>query len=301
MIKKAVIFGILSLCIIQSYRIDEAAFGNIQSFSSQLYHDARNLYIVPHPDDDLLFMNPDILENIKDGHSVAIIYITAGDKRKSYRYWLNRENGVKAAYAFMAGVRDDWAEVPLEIGKRQIVHFILREAPRIELVFLRLSDGIDLRKGEVTLRTIWKYDQVIIYSKDQANLYRKPELISLLKTLILNYKPTSIGYIFPGIHEDHLYVGKFVEKAIENNANNVTVIKYRDYNINNFPPNLNRFEAHLKWTIAQIYGQYDPYFPKLGIEKYYKKYYNWCQRQYYYENPSLATGLGKSRYLLRSF
>ncbi|HYH01474.1 MAG TPA: PIG-L family deacetylase [Bacillota bacterium] len=294
MIKKAIIFGILILCIIQTYRVDEAAFGNMQSFSSQLYRDSRHLYIVPHQDDDLLFMNPDILNNIKDGHSIATIYVTAGDKRKKASYWLGRENGVKAAYAFMAGVSNDWIEDTLEIGKYKITHVILRESPNIELVFLRLPDGIDLRKGEVTLRTIWKYNQVIIYSKDQTNMYRKPELVSLLRTLISNYKPTSIGYIFPGIHEDHQYVGKFAELAIGNNSYNSTIIKYRDYNINTSPPNLNQFEAHLKWTVAQIYGQHDKYFPKLGNEKFYKKYYNWCQRQYYYEERSFATHLSKS-------
>ena len=38
-----------------------------------------HLNIVAHQDDDVLFMNPDILNNVKEGRRQVTVYITAGN------------------------------------------------------------------------------------------------------------------------------------------------------------------------------------------------------------------------------
>lgn len=284
LVRKILIRSFLVLCVVFIARSGLKKLADIQSFGAYFYSGPKCLYLVPHQDDDLLFMNPDIDHHIAKGCCVESVFFTAGDKLKSAEYWLQREDGIKAAYAYMAQVENIWLEDTLELAGKKLKRFTLKQAPQVQLIFLRLPDGIDINKGEVTLRTIWKYDQVIIYTKDNANLYRQGELIKVIKALIASYKPSVIGYIFPGSHIDHQYVAKFAERAIEGRWNAFAVLKYRDYGISAAKANLNRVEAYRKWKVAQEYGKYDDSFPKHGNEKYFKRYAKWCQRQYYYED-----------------
>jgi LmbE family N-acetylglucosaminyl deacetylase len=280
--KKIILASLFLLCMIQICRFGLVNLEYIYSCSWNECGGFKDLYIVAHEDDDLLFMNPDIYENIRNGHAVETIYVTAGDKRKPPEYWMAREAGARDAYAYMTGVRNRWIHEALKIGDKKIVRFILKDRPRIGLVFLRLPDGIDIRKGEVTLQTIFQYDQVIIASKDQANIYRQAELTKVLTILTEEFEPSTFSYIYPGNHVDHFFVAKFAQWVESRYHKPHTVYRYRDYGISRVPVNLSDFDTYLKWTIAAIYGKHDEYFPKFGHEKNYPRYFQWCRRQYYY-------------------
>jgi LmbE family N-acetylglucosaminyl deacetylase len=243
---------------------------------------SKDLYLVAHADDDLLFINPDIYENIRKGDAVETIYVTAGDKRKSPEYWMAREAGVREAYAYMAGVRNRWIRNDLKTGGKMIVRFILKDLSKIRLVFLRLPDGIDIRNGEITLETIWQYDQLIIASKDRVNTYCRAELAETLTDLTKEFAPSTFSYIYPGSHVDHYYVAKFAQLVKSGYQRPHTVYRYRDYCISEVPINLNDIDSYIKWTVAAIYGKHDEYFPKVGYKKNYRRYYRWCRRKYYY-------------------
>lgn len=60
-----------------------------------------DMYFVAHEDDDVLFMNPDIMNSINQGNHVVVVYLTAGDVDSSDQYWVDRERGVLNAYAYM--------------------------------------------------------------------------------------------------------------------------------------------------------------------------------------------------------
>lgn len=79
----------------------------------------NDMYFVVHEDDDLLFMNPDIQNSIRQGNNVTVVHITAGDLPPSdfapggwysldddpddfEQYWIDRERGILNAYAYMA-------------------------------------------------------------------------------------------------------------------------------------------------------------------------------------------------------
>ncbi|HUJ61545.1 MAG TPA: PIG-L family deacetylase, partial [Kofleriaceae bacterium] len=76
----------------------------------------NDVYVVAHPDDDLLFMNPDIENSIATGNNVTVVVLTAGDVyvddlakdcgKPSHDdpevYWRDRERGMLNAYAHMA-------------------------------------------------------------------------------------------------------------------------------------------------------------------------------------------------------
>jgi hypothetical protein len=65
----------------------------------------RDMAIVAHQDDDLLFMNPDIMHAIQANHAMLTVFLTAGDAGLPASYWAGaREPGSRAAYATMAGV-----------------------------------------------------------------------------------------------------------------------------------------------------------------------------------------------------
>src|SRR5690348_13322199 len=69
------------------------------------------LNFVAHPDDDLLFLSPDLLRAIQAGGNVRTVYMTAGDGGlHASSYWQDRESGVRAAYAEMAGVANSWTQ-----------------------------------------------------------------------------------------------------------------------------------------------------------------------------------------------
>ncbi|HEY0189470.1 MAG TPA: hypothetical protein VGC42_00015, partial [Kofleriaceae bacterium] len=131
-----------------------------------------DMYIAAHEDDDLLFMNPDIMNSIDQGNRVVVVHVTAGDLTAADRhgppldldqYWIDRERGVLNAYAYMARgadhafaayapptqVPDSWRLVgdapsttAITVDGVQLTQYDLIDDPshQISLVFLRLSD-----------------------------------------------------------------------------------------------------------------------------------------------------------------
>ena len=55
---------------------------------------SNDLYVVAHPDDDLLFMNPDVQTDITAGRAVRTVYVTSGDGGGPASWWQSRETGV---------------------------------------------------------------------------------------------------------------------------------------------------------------------------------------------------------------
>lgn len=112
-----------------------------------------DLFVVAHEDDDLLFMNPEILGSIRRGDRVVALYITAGElgQRGIDQYWIDRERGSLDAYAFMAGaatldaytpppaVPGGWRATTITLGGIVATDYELDTAP-ISLVFLHLGD-----------------------------------------------------------------------------------------------------------------------------------------------------------------
>jgi len=58
----------------------------------------KSLNIVAHPDDDLLFMNPDIISDLNAGGEPYILYMTVGDDGNDIDYVLNRKEAIKYAW-----------------------------------------------------------------------------------------------------------------------------------------------------------------------------------------------------------
>jgi hypothetical protein len=99
------------------------------------------MYIVAHPDDSLIFQSPSLLQNIQNGLNVLTVHLTAGDDGMGESYWGDRELGIEAAYALMAGADNNWTTSALTVGSRQIVLDTLTTKSNITVAFMRLPDG----------------------------------------------------------------------------------------------------------------------------------------------------------------
>jgi hypothetical protein len=66
-----------------------------------------DLNIVAHQDDDILFMNPDILNSVVAGHNQVTVYITAGNVAEDDQaYAMQREDGAIAGYSKLLQLAD---------------------------------------------------------------------------------------------------------------------------------------------------------------------------------------------------
>lgn len=65
----------------------------------------QSLNIVAHPDDDLLFLNPDIICDLDCGVTPYILYLTTGDDGRDEEYVERRRDAAVYAWLTRAGVR----------------------------------------------------------------------------------------------------------------------------------------------------------------------------------------------------
>ncbi|WP_084579434.1 PIG-L family deacetylase [Kutzneria sp. 744] len=132
--------------------------------------------VVAHEDDDILFMNPDVAGGIRAGVPTATVFLTAGENAfagdpandpddpycpkppndggnhlgdlSRERYAQCRQQGVRAAYAQMAGVADVWDGALVDVTGGDFGElYTLRAKPSVKLVFLDLPEDGDAQIG----------------------------------------------------------------------------------------------------------------------------------------------------------
>lgn len=104
---------------------------------------APELNIVAHQDDDLLFISPMLAATIEAGLPVRTVYLTAGNAQWNCpAYAADREEGIKEAYAQMAGVPvSNWSAVPATYATKQVVQYTLAGTD-VSLIFMRLKNDV---------------------------------------------------------------------------------------------------------------------------------------------------------------
>jgi len=232
---------------------------------------------VAHQDDDLLFMNPDILHDIKAGDCVRTIYLTAGDAGQGELYWLNRERGSEAAYASMLGLTNPiWVQRIVKLANNEFITIANpRNNSKISLMFMYLPDGglkgdgfrvsnfeslAKLRAGQIHQ----------IETVDGQSAYTSAELINALEAILRTYQPgrinTQANYAskqYPD-HSDHLAVGDIVKRVYtkyekDQYDNQVTIpIKfYVGYPVREKSPNISDGDLKAKEAAFFAYAQFD--------------------------------------------
>lgn len=243
--------------------------------------DIRELYIVAHQDDDVLFMNPDIQRSIDAGHTIMTVYVTAG-AAVSGDYYLGREAGVMAAYALMAGVSDNWTL----LEDKPIREISLVGEPHIHLVFFRLPLGapngtVDPQAGS-NLRTLWSGEAQTTTAVDGSATYSKDQLIAALASLIQQFHPELVSTLdssgFNGTgqdpsginmvftynghcdfydNSDHYYSAIFARAAEGTYARPHQFQRYRAYNMGDEVANVFGQDLTRKKAAFQAYAEHD--------------------------------------------
>lgn len=134
------------------------------------------LHIVAHQDDDLYFMNPDLVRSLQDGDRITTVIVTAGEgdginvdtnepQRAAVapdfaRYSTERGCGLRSAYARMAtGNRDHpWLREPVDLAPGFAAErFTLVDHDSVSLYFLQLHMGAPTERGTRTrLHDLWE-------------------------------------------------------------------------------------------------------------------------------------------------
>ena len=213
------------------------------------------LNVVAHQDDDLLFMNPDVLHDIQSNRCVVTVYVTAGDAGESDpAYWQARETGAKAAHAQMAGVANEWTPSAVVIGSHSILALTLNGDPKVSLVFMRLPDGNYLygtgypTHNYESLQKLWQgvpsYSISAVDDPSSSHPYTKQNLIDTLAGLMTEFQPdlirtqdSTVGF-GNGDHTDHYASALFADAAQQEFSPSTPVKSYIDYAVSNYPQNV---------------------------------------------------------------
>lgn len=249
---------------------------------------SRVLSLVAHQDDDLLFINPAIVDAISSGASVKTVFLTAGAKTGDSVYYPAREAAARAAYARMAGAADAWTDVPGPVHEIALV-----ARPDISLMFLRLSvsasEGGGVSPGSgANLQKLWLDDDgaqppTVMTSIDGGHTYTKQQLLEALAVIIRRFHPDHVAtlddsglfgrgddpsgvriayaslpkecYFYD--HSDHYYSALFARAALAIAGEPATVTRHRGYNMANDAVNLDAKDSRAKMDAFEAYAEHD--------------------------------------------
>jgi LmbE family N-acetylglucosaminyl deacetylase len=198
---------------------------------------AHDLVIVAHQDDDLLFMQPDLIEAVRRGGGVTIVYVTAGNDNHTLAYSTKRYDGVMAAYAAATGATG-WGCGWVELAGHAAEHCRLDDA-KLSLVFLGYPDGG--KQGELSSSLLALWEGRIAGADTIAERtahYDREGLIATLAAIIHTTQPSTIRTLevaaTHGVdHSDHMLVGALAVLARASSP--IELLSYRGYNINGEP------------------------------------------------------------------
>lgn len=230
---------------------------------------SHQLQMVAHPDDDLLFMNPDIIREVERGACVRTVYLTTGDANRDASYWLLREEGIRAAYATMAGADDAWTMGTLTVEGRELQLATLEDAPGISLVFMHLPDGNrrgtgNAIHGHQSLMRLWLGEIETIDAVDGAQSYTSAELRRTLTGIIDDFHTDTLRAqdwtidFRTGDNADHTAAAQYVRAAAAHATHAHELLGYAGYPSWTQPANVNGRELGLKADAIMAYAEHDP-------------------------------------------
>ncbi len=202
---------------------------------------AVHLTIVAHPDDDLLFMQPDLQDALDRGGGMTSVYVTAGNDTKGLDYVENRYAGLMAAYGAIAGTHD-WTCGWIDIADHAAEHCRLDDAG-ISLVFLGYPDGGLMGERPTSLRNLWQGQiaSATTISRRTAT-YERADLVAVLAEIVTTTAPAALRTLEIAAthghdHSDHMLVGALALLATAATPAHPELISYRGYNTESEPPN----------------------------------------------------------------
>lgn len=215
---------------------------------------ASDLTIVAHQDDDLILMQPDLLDAAERGTGLTNVYITAGNGRRGVYNAEQRYAGLRAAYGAIAG-SGDWSCGWIAIAGHVAEHCRL-DAARISLVFLGYPDGLPEATAPGSLLHLWQGDVTTVDSvARRTTVYDRAGLVETLAAIIDATAPATLRTLEVtsrrgNDHLDHAMTGALAVVATAASHTYPAVISYRGYNVRKEP--LNKNPALLDRSLAPL-------------------------------------------------
>ncbi|CAL9639692.1 hypothetical protein SUDANB95_06280 [Actinosynnema sp. ALI-1.44] len=149
---------------------------------------------VAHPDDDLLFMNPDILSDVQAGYDVWVVYLTAGDlpcgegfPACGMDYADMRIHGARAAYARAAHAANQWTFEPLGLAGHEVATNTLDGARvRLLFTFVHAAGGSD-QTGDLARMVL--DESFVAHPIDGRAPYTRSSFVAMLHDVLAVARP----------------------------------------------------------------------------------------------------------------
>ncbi|MFD1937685.1 MULTISPECIES: PIG-L family deacetylase [Nonomuraea] len=231
----------------------------------------RFAQVVAHPDDDLLFMSPDLFGAVAAGRPTMTVFLTAGegtagleDGHDPHAYAGQRQAGIRAAYAWLAGVPDLWRGRTVLVAGVPVRTEWLVGSPRVRLVFAGLPDGGDPRADggpHALSRLLSGVTACVRAFTSPGRCLSKADVTGMLAALLTRFRPTELRTLdpdpsgTPADHLDHTASARFAKAAAA--GLRVRVRSYRGYPITELPPNLAAGPAWVKRAVFHVYRRHD--------------------------------------------
>lgn len=233
--------------------------------------DKTVLNIVAHQDDDLLFLSPDLLQDIASGKCIRTLYVTAGDAGSGPLYWQARERGSQDAYSTMLGNNSTWTQRVVKIADNQFITVVNpRGNAKVALIFMRLADGNLLGRGFAashfeSLEHLEQGKIKVLHSVDNQSAYSLPELTNTLVDIMKIYKPIEVKTqkwkaLSSSVvdHSDHLASGIIAKRAYDQyNLPGVSLKYYEGYSARVLPANVAGDDLAKKTAAFLMYAKSD--------------------------------------------
>jgi LmbE family N-acetylglucosaminyl deacetylase len=237
-----------------------------------------SLYVVAHPDDELLFMNPDLETDIHSGRPVVTIYVTSGDGGNPDSAWRARETSGMAAHAAMAGLASNWLCGGATYAGKTATRCTLPGRDGLVMMMLRVIDG--------TIPTTTTSPTATVRTIDNGATYTRAELITTLAAIQTQVAPVRVGTMDGTLahgsdHQDHVAAGVMMFDVARADGVARALTMYRGYSMFEppFASGMQPAPEPANLTAAQ-------YMEKLRIISVYEPpplddgFDEWCQRMY---------------------
>jgi LmbE family N-acetylglucosaminyl deacetylase len=202
-----------------------------------------DLVVVAHEDDDLLFAEPDVIDAVRAGTGVTMVYVTAGNGTGGTGAADKRYVALQSAYADAAGAsRDAWSCGWIIVDGHVAQHCRL-DAGKLSFVFLGYPDGGV--EGEYARSLLHLWEGTIAgadtIAQDVAH-YDREALIAALASIVATTQPKTVRTLEVAAthghdHSDHMIVGALAVLAVARAASSAELVSYRGYDIQDEPTN----------------------------------------------------------------
>jgi hypothetical protein len=272
------------------------AYFQINYAEAALLCNTRLVSVVAHLDDDLLFINPGIINNFDKGACATSVHIIGGGGGTDMDTVCYREAGLRKAYARMANVPNEWTFDNIVFAGKFVTRMTLNANPKIKFFELRLQGGN--ARGSSRLQNLWDspngtmtmtsqsgaatQDRFADCEQGIANTYTRDELKATLLGILQDQKVTKLSTLNPDTtpwleHPDHIYVARLTRETAKNLSNNIPISYHETYPTASLPFNVLGEELLRKRDIAATYFSYAVEF---GIYTEHHWNGNWVPRRY---------------------